>query len=200
MRIILEILNVIVAIIFGLLTTAGVSLFGILILNANQNRLGTIICIIFVGIGLYIGFIIAPGPDSGCKKYSASEYTRTFNSNENLFKKGTIRIWGDWRGRNLNKEHEIDSITFSENKLTVLFKNQLFLIISNPGIILESKTFLKVFSADSVSWNWKESKSKRELYFNYKKCENEIITETNSEWKSVKMDIISGMDALLMLC
>lgn len=224
-----ETINIITGFIFGLAPLVIAVIFGILIYNSIPNILGIAligilgILSIWLGINIFkrvqivgpIEFISAihaspdldnlePEPNSETKRRNPNELVELIEKQDNLFKGGALRIYGDWFGKPYDNHHKISKAQFDKISkiLTIEFNEGETLQIHNPRHIFEASTFLKVLGADRIKWTWYfygKFKTRENLYFlDYKKSSSKIQTDTNVDWYKPAFNVSLGDPALMI--
>jgi len=224
MKTLRNILSIIESGFFGLMTIAGLGFLGFLFYNEIQGSLGIFLFILFILLGLFLGYAVfitarrqglvkfltavnaspdldnlEPASDSDFRKLNAQEYFEKFSSGDKLFSGGYIRIWGDFRSRQLDIHNEISRVKLDMSDVLVIeFTNSNKLTIVNPKTIFESTSYLKILEASEIIWEWIDKNSDQRFYFNYLVNKRSIKTKTNSDWKSYKIDTILGQPAIFI--
>ncbi len=224
-----EAINILTGFILGLFVVAGVSIIGVAIYAALPNVIGIVILGLLLILSLWLGvkifkqvqkvgsieFLTAARAspdldnlvlteDSETKKRNPEELEELLKSKNNLFKGGTIRIYGDWFGKPHDNYHSIESADFDRelNRLTLKFKEGERLEIHNPNQIFESLTFLKILTADRVRLTWfyygKTQEKENQYFIDYKHNDKKIETETNVDWYKPQFDVSLGQPALMI--
>lgn len=221
--------NLISGIIAGIFPLIIAGIFGVLIYNELQNLIGIIICVILallaIGLGIqifkkiqrngifdFMSVVVAspdldnlePSKDSKIKKRTANELAELNHKNENIFKGGTLKIFGDWHGEPYRNSLKILSIDYDEEKkqMIIQFSQKTKILIDEPDHILESPSVLKILSAKKIRLEFqhkkKGSKEEGSYFKNYTVVKNKIETESNINWTEQKIDAAIGQDALLI--
>lgn len=226
MKTIIEAFRITIAVGMGILASISIAFFGLLIYDKNRGLVGMILAALVGLLAIYVGYQIyrtarrrgilefsaavhaspdmdnlEPSGDSDVRRVKVKEYVDLVNNRGSIFKGGCIRIWGDWKDRNLEQIHTIEQARYldSENILQITFKDKSQVSIWTPQIITESPTYLKILKADKIKWEWPTDNHAVKSYYVYHR-ENKIIrTETNTDWKADKMDILLGEPALLLI-
>lgn len=224
-----KIINIVTGCIFGLAPLAVVVIFGVLIYNSNPNIIGIAIIGVLVILAIWLGTNIfkrvqavgpiefmsiihaspdldnlEPGPNSETKRRYPNEIVDLIDENANLFKGGSLRIYGDWFGKPYDNHHKISKAQFDKISkiLTIEFNEKETLEIHNPRHIFEATTFLKVIGADRIKWSWynyDKYKIKENLYYlDYKKSSKNIQTDTNVDWYKPAFNVSLGDPALMI--
>ena len=219
-----QVFTSIAAFIMGLMPATGFGFFAYLCYAGISGPGGIVGAVLFILAGLFFWYQIyitasrrgiaefvsrqdaspdldnlAPTSNSNYRKLTAREYFDLHQKGELLFKGGSLRIWGDFRERQLETAHLIDRVQLDEpNTLQLLFSSGNRLTIHKPETILESPTYLKILSANSIKWEWFDEQQKRTCYFSYHLQNSRISTYTNSSWESHDMDILLGEPAVVM--
>ena len=204
-------------------------IFSVMIYNELQNLTGIIICIILGLLAIWLGILIfmkilrigifdfmtvvvaspdldnlEPTDDSKTKKRTPKELARLSHKNENLFKGGTIKIFGDWYGEPYHNFLKIISIDFNESdkQMIIQFSKKTRITIDEPGPVLESPSVLKILSAKKINLEFQHEKKnsaiKGEYFKTYVMTKNRIKTATNIDWTKQKSDAAIGQDALII--
>lgn len=207
-----------------MITIAGLGFLGLLFYDAIKGFWGVFIFIIFILLGLFLGYIVyitarrrgfdefstalnaspdldnlEPTADSDFRKLDTQEYFEKFTTGNRLCSGGYIRIWGDFRSRQLDIYNEISQVKLDmSDVLTIEFTNNNKVTIVNPKAIYESTTYLKILEASEIIWEWVDNETNKKLYFNYRVEKRSIRTKTNSDWKSYKIDTLLGEPAIFI--
>lgn len=224
-----KLINFITGTIAGVAPLIIAGILGVFIYNELRNFLGILVCIIlglfaiWIGIQVFKGIqkngiidfmsvVIAspdldnlePSLDSKTKKRTAKELAELSKKNQNVFKEGTLKIFGDWHGEPYENALKIIDIHFDEIKkqMEIQFSKNTKIIIDAPDHILESPSVLKILSAKRVKIEFQHKKKNSNVesnYFkDYKVSTNRVITETNIDWSTQKIDASVGQDALII--
>ncbi|WP_159517787.1 hypothetical protein [Sunxiuqinia indica] len=224
-----KLINFITGIITGIFPLIIAGILGVLIYNELQNLIGIFICVILgllaiwggiqifkiiqrKGIVDFMSVVIAspdldnlePTKDSKTQKRTAKELAELNHKNQNIFKGGTLKIFGDWYGEPYQNSLKILSIDYNEEKkqMEIQFSQNTRIIIDEPDHILESPSVLKILSAKRIKLEFQHEKkgsTKQGSYFkNYAVERNRIRTETNIDWIKQKIDATIGQDALII--
>src|SRR5687768_5944486 len=70
------------------------------------------------------------------------------------FKRGSLRIFGDWFGRPGDNVHIPKTFSLVNDVLTVTFDNKEILTIWNPSHVQIEERMFKVGEASKVRWEW----------------------------------------------
>ncbi|MBP6184136.1 MAG: hypothetical protein KA479_04295 [Saprospiraceae bacterium] len=205
--------NLITGILFGLAPLAGVVLLAVFIYDAMPQPMGMLIIgslillAIWIGVRIFkyiqvsgpIDFMTAanatpgldnlePEPDSVTKRREANELANLYAQGQQLFKGGSITIYGDWYGEPYEHNHKLVRTNYNENQkqLTLEFGDGAQLDIIHPRNILESPSFLKVIDADRVTLTiYRPDKShiaEHRYFLDYQKHDKHLHTSTNVDW------------------
>lgn len=141
-----------------------------------------------------------PEPTSNTVKREAKELVDLINKKKNLFKRGSIRIYGDWLGKAYSEEHTIVAASFDDklDLLTLDFKNGKKLEVYEPKNIFESPSFLKIVDANRVKLFKQNYVNKNVYYLDYKKESKNINIDTNLESSAYDNDPSVGKQALMI--
>ena len=222
-------INIITGFIFGLAPLAVATIIGVFVYASFPNMIGIIIfgilgiLSIWLGLNIFkkiqiigpIEFMTAvhaspdldnlePTKDSETKKINPDEIVEQLKNQDNLFKGGTLRIYGDWFGKPHDNYHTLKSAEFNiqQNRLTLFFNEGEKLEVYNPRNILEASTFLKVIDADRIKLTWyyygKAQDKENQYYLDYKVNNNKILTETDVDWYKPVFDVSLGKPALMI--
>ena len=220
-----EIFTTVGAVIIGIFPAIVVGFFGLLIYDKNRGPVGIALALLVGALGLFIGFqvfrmakrrgilafitTVNASPDmdnlepSGkeVERVKVKELVESINSGDNIFKGGNIRIWGDWKERGLEAHHRLIKANYidTEKLLKISFEDSSEVHIWNPQLIQESDSYFKIVKADKVRWEWMPSGQQQKLYYYYWIENEKIVTVTNSNWKSDKMDVLLEEPATLMV-
>ncbi|MEX1002012.1 MAG: hypothetical protein WDZ35_07845 [Crocinitomicaceae bacterium] len=132
------------------------------------------------------------------RKLTPEKLEYNFKSNENLFKGGKIKIWGDWTGKKLDVYHEIQNVQYNSEKdtITIEFKYSCTLKIRKPIGIYESESYLKIRKAKEILWRTPDIVKSKNKDFCYMATSKKIITKSNTPWKPHKYDVGIGEFAI----
>ena len=222
-------INIVSGFIMGIFPLVLVVIFGVLIYNELPNILGIIICVvlaiaaIWAGIKIFetiqrkgiIDFItvvkaspdfdnLNPPENSGTKKRTPRELAELSKINQNIFKGGAIKIFGDWFGKPYKNHLEINSIAYDEIKDQMIMQlaQNTTVTIDKPNQILESPTVLKILSAEKVMLKFQQKRSNSNeldnFFKSYMVVNNRIKTETNINGGNSKIDASIGEDAIII--
>jgi len=142
--------------------------------------------------------------DSETKMREPDEIVELIRTNDNLFKGGTIRIFGDWFGKEHDNIQTIKSAEFNKetHTLIILFDNKVTLEIENPKHIFEVSAFLKIIKADRIKLKWYRNYGEKwtanpyQIIYN---CTNKKIeTETNVDYYKPYLDVSLSAPALMI--
>ena len=145
--------------------------------------------------------LLIPTKDAETQLFDAHQFLSLFHSGQLNFQEGVLRIWGDWRGRELGQRTRVETIDYdkSSTQMKMVFKNGNILRVVNPKNIFYSTTYFKIQQADTIQWEWK-SKDKAEMnYFFYEKLNNEILTTSSVKWNDLKKHTSLGEAAMIFL-
>ena len=173
MKTIIEAFRITIAAGMGFLSAIAVGFFGLLIYDKNSGFIGTTLTVLvgllalYVGIQIYrtargrgiLAFIttvhaspdldnLEPSGDAEVRRVNVKEYVGFVENGKSFFREGSIRIWGDWQGRNLGQRHIIKGAQYkeSESLLLVQFEDGSQVSVWNPQTITESPTYLNTES------------------------------------------------------
>jgi len=222
-------INIISGFILGLAPVVGATIIGLAIYASLPNTAGIILIGILGVLSIWQGIIIfkkiqiigpiefitavhatpdldnlEPTKDSDTKIRSPEEIVDCLKNNDNLFKGGTLRIYGDWFGKPHDNYHILKSAEFESqlNCLTLFFNEGEKLEIYNPKHIFEASTFLKVVYADRIKLTWfyfeKTNTKECQYYLDYKLIDKKILTETNVDWYKPNFDVSLGGPSLMI--
>jgi hypothetical protein len=224
MKTLRNILSILISGFYGLITIAGLGFLGFLFYDGIKGFLGILLFVIFILLGLFLGYVVfitarrrgfvefatainaspdldnlEPTSDSYFRKLNTQEYFEKLTNGDKLFSGGYIRIWGDFRSRQLDIFNEINRVRLDMSDVLVIeFTNDNKVTIVNPNTIFESTSYLKILEATEIIWEWIDKDSKERFYFNYLVNKRSIKTKTNSDWKSYKIDTILGQPAIFI--
>lgn len=224
-----KIINLITGTIAGIFPLIIAGILGVFIYHELQNIIGIIICVILASLAIWIGIQIfkknqrngivdfmavvvaspdldnlEPTKDSNTKKRTAKELAQLNHKNQNIFKGGTLKIFGDWYGEPYQNSLKILRIDYDEERrqMEIKFSQNTRILIDEPDHILESPSVLKILSAKSIKLEFQHEKkgsAEQGRYFkNYTVVKNRIKTETNVDWIKQKIDAAIGQDALII--
>ncbi|TRZ42181.1 hypothetical protein [Robertkochia solimangrovi] len=224
-----QVINIISGFIFGLAPLAGATIIGIAIYASLPNTIGIIILGLLGVLSIWLGLKIfkrvqivgpiefmtavhaspdldnlEPTKDSETKRRFPEEFVRIVENNDNLFKGGTFRIFGDWFGKPYDNYHEIESAEYDEQlkRLTLNFNEGEKLEIYNPKHIFEASTFLKIINADRIQLTWfyygKTQTKENQYFLDYNLKDKKVTTETNVDWYKPIFDVSLGEPALMI--
>jgi len=224
-----KIANIIFGILFGIAPLLGVGFIGLLIYYYEPSPIGFTIIGVLGLLSVWIGIkifkkvqIVGPlefmttvhaspeldnlklDSNSDTKERQPEELVSLIENDENLFKGGTIRIFGDWFGKPYDNYHKIDNAEYDNDKKVLIlnFGDKERLEIYNPCHIFEVSTFLKIVKADRVRLNWYyfgKEKKKENLYFiDYLIKNKKIETKTNVDWYEPNFDVSINDSALII--
>lgn len=206
----------------SLLSLIGISFIGIVFYSELTSPYNWIVSIIFFLLAIFIsirvyrmiirrGYIstiagahssydaddLKPTLESGVLQLNPDQLEHYFDNGKIAFESGTVAIWGDWQGRQLNNKHKFSSIEFdSENKiLSIHFTDFSQLQIKDPSIIHYSDSYIKILKAKEIRWQIMNEDLVNEQYF-YLNNGKSIQTNSNTTWKPRKEDLGIGMNAL----
>lgn len=173
-----KLINLISGIIVGIAPLLIAGILGVFIYNELQNFIGILICVI-LGVGaIWIGIrifkkvqsngvvdflaVVNASPDldnlepakgSKTKMRTPQELAELCQKNEQLFKRGTIKIFGDWHGEPYQNALEILGITYNKVKkqLEIQFSRDTKIVMDEADHILESPSVLKILTASKVT-------------------------------------------------
>ncbi|MBN1951640.1 MAG: hypothetical protein JW801_10580 [Bacteroidales bacterium] len=217
-------LSVILSGLFGILVFAGLTLIGMLVFDSTKGFWGVVGFTFFGLAGMSLGYLVAkasrrrgilefiaavqatpeldqlePGPDSDCRKLNAEDYALKYNADDLVCIGGQVRIWGDFRSRQLDSFNEISSVAYQPPGILILsFSNGNSVSLKDPGIVFEASSYLKITDATEITWKWTENHPVKDLYFRYQKEGNTIRTQTSSDWESRDLDVLAGLPALFI--
>jgi hypothetical protein len=143
---------------------------------------------------------LTPVESDTLRKLSPETLVSNFAQGEHWFKGGNLKVWDDYKKRQLDQYSDIANIHYdpSEHLLTIDFKNQNQLCVWHPDKIYETSTYLKVISASKVVWKW-GYKYQHEYYFEYVLQDKKIVTNTNVNWKVGIYDLSVAHPAVIIL-
>lgn len=143
---------------------------------------------------------LEPIESDGVRKLSAQALADNFAQGEHWFKGGTLRLWDDYKKRQLNESNVIESIHYDpdEEVLVIDFKNQNQLTVWHPAKIYEASTYLKIIRASKVVWKW-DYQHQHQYYFEYVKEDKRIATRTNIDWIIGRFDLSVAHPAVIIL-
>ncbi|WP_319503667.1 hypothetical protein [uncultured Draconibacterium sp.] len=224
-----KLINLITGIIAGIFPLVVAGIFSVFIYNELQNVFGIIIGVLLALTAIWIGIQIfkkiqqngivdfmavvtassdldnlEPSANSNTKKRTAKELAELNHKNENIFKEGTLKIFGDWHGEPYQNSLKIMRIDYNEElkQMEIQFSENTRIVIDEPDQILESPSVLKILSAKNIKLEFqhiKNGSTEEASYFkNYKVVNNRVQTESNLDWIKHKIDTAIGQDALII--
>lgn len=224
-----KLINLITGIIAGIFPLVVAGIFSVFIYNEFQNVFGIIIGVLLILSAIWIGTQIfkkiqqngivdfmavvtaspdldnlEPSAESNTKKRTAKELAELNHKNENIFQRGTLKIFGDWHGEPYQNSLKILRIYYNEElkQMEIQFSENTRIIIDEPDHILESPSVLKILSVKRIKLEFQQKKkgsTEETSYFkNYKVVNNRVLTETNMDWIKQKIDAAIGQDALII--
>ncbi|HZH85897.1 MAG TPA: hypothetical protein VFD77_01180 [Brumimicrobium sp.] len=218
-------LSTIVSLFYALLLFIGIGSISFFILVSSQSVLAIIAAIIVAIIGLVMsrflftmmmrrGVIsvlagsyasydldeLKSAPNSSVLKISPAELSQFPIEQHLKFQHGLkVSIWGDWEGRYLEDRHHIESVDFDKKEkwLTIRFLDGCILKIKNPSPVYVTQSYLKIVKAQEIQWSIPTQTGLIKQYIYINEGEN-ILTQSNTEWKPHHFDIGIGMNALYL--
>lgn len=140
---------------------------------------------------------LKPTPGSGVTEIKPEELESHFDNGNVSFSEGTVSIWGDWNGRQLNIKHKLSTIEFDESKeiLIIYFSDFCQLQIRKPSIIHYTSSYLKILNAKEIKWQVPNIEGENNKYY-YLNTGNSIQTQSNTDWQPKREDFGVGMNAV----
>jgi len=140
---------------------------------------------------------LKPTPGSGVIELQPNELENYFDHGKVSIKEGTISIWGDWNGRQLNQKHKLSTIEYDNKRdvLSIYFSDYCQLQIRLPSSIHCSESYLKIFKAKEVKWQTFNDNREYDQ-FHYLNTGKDIVTKSNTNWKPKVEDLGIGMHAV----
>ncbi len=220
-----NILTTIAALFFGLIAFIGLVVIGYFFYDTFSGFWGVLASLIIILLGLYVGYDVFitvkrrgvaefssrihaspelnnldPHPDSKTKKLSIDEFMNKYKNSDNHFLGGRIKIWGDFKSRELDSFNKIEKIEYLDTqRIIITFDSGNKLTVWNPKIIFQAPTFLKILNSNRIKWEWVDTKTGKKHFFDYRLINDKIVTETNSDWKSYEIDTLLSHPALLLV-
>lgn len=224
-----KLINLVSGIIVGIAPLLIAGILGVFIYNELQNLIGILICVI-LGVGaIWIGVrifkkvqnngvvdflaVVNASPDldnlepvegSKTKMRTPKELAELSQTPHQLFKGGTIKIFGDWHGEPYQNAFEILGITYYESKkqLEIQFLGNTKIVMDEPDNILESPSVLKILTASKVTLEFPketQNSAKNGICFKtYTVVNNRVESTSNIVSIEQKMDAAIGQDALII--
>ncbi|MGQ7870151.1 hypothetical protein [Sunxiuqinia sp. sy24] len=224
-----KLINFIAGILAGIAPLIIAGILGVLIYNELQSLTGIIICIIMGLLAVWSAIlifkkiqrngifdfmtVIVASPDldnlkptegSKTKERTPKELAELNHKGQNLFKSGTLKIFGDWHGEPYQESLDILRIDYDEStkQMEIQFSEDTKILIEEPDHILESPSLLKILSAKKIKLEFQHKKKNSTEEGNYFKTymvtKNKIETATNMDWVKQKIDASIGQDALII--
>lgn len=221
--------NFISGVILGLLPVIFISFIGIFIYASFSHGIAVSIIVILEFFALWIGYYIFNEVQfigfiefstsknasqdldnlelkegSKTRKVSPKELELLIEKEENIFKEGTIRIFGDWFGKRYKNIHRIRRASYNEETevLKLEFEDTVVLTIVKPIHIFEAPTFFKIVHAESIELTWKGigiSKDEKKAYFlNYSKGRWRVNIKSNLDKTKFEFNASLGEPALVV--
>ncbi|MTI41728.1 hypothetical protein [Fulvivirga lutimaris] len=136
---------------------------------------------------------LIPTAGSGVKEIAKEELVELYQTGVWKPGNGVLKIWGDWKAKNLDKPKKITAIAFNKetNQLVISFSKGRVLVLS-PRIIHITSSSLKIMYADKILWNWEGESS-----LIYEKHQKEITRASNIEMELGEFDVDVSQPALL---
>lgn len=136
---------------------------------------------------------LVPTVGSGVKEIEKEELAKLYQTGAWKPDTGALKIWGDWKEKNLDKPKKLTAIAFNKktNQLVISFNIGRVQVLS-PRTIHITSSSLKIMYADKILWNW-EGKSA----LIYEKVGHEIKRTSNIELKLSEFDIDIAQPALM---
>lgn len=143
---------------------------------------------------------LTPTESDTLRKLSVEALANNFTQGEHWLQGGKLRIWDDYKKRQLDQSSDFASINYNSNEhlLIIDFKNQNQLCVWHPDKIYETSTYLKIISAQKVVWKW-GYQYQHEYYFEYMLQDKKIVTNTNINWKVGIYDLSVAHPAIIIL-
>lgn len=143
---------------------------------------------------------LTPVESDTLRKLSPEALAANFAQGEHWFEGGKLKVWDDYKKRQLDQYSDIANISYNPNEdlLTIDFKNQNQLCVWYPAKIYEASTYLKVIEASKVVWKW-GYQYQHEYYFEYVLQDKKIVTNTNINWKVGIYDLSVAHPAVIIL-
>ncbi|WP_299581639.1 hypothetical protein [uncultured Sunxiuqinia sp.] len=211
---------------FPLVIAAVISFF---LYNEWPNMLGIVLSLLLVSAACWAGYSIyvkvqrngiidfltvvnaspdldnlEPTADSQTKQRSPQELVDLWDQGLNVFKGGTIRIFGDWFGAPYEYPVKINAVGYDNfsKTMTLSFDKGIQIRLREPGAILESRSFLRILSASDVYLEFQDNTNEQDepgTYFkSYKVENNEVKASTSIGGEQARMEASIGHDALIV--
>ncbi|MFT4760534.1 MAG: hypothetical protein ACI9XO_001194 [Paraglaciecola sp.] len=159
-----KILRIISGVLFAILPIIGFGIFGMAWYVSFPNLFGIILFLIITGLGIFLGvktfqkvrivggieFLsksvssndmnnLQVTSDSTNRIFDVKDYVLLHNKNENIFKGGCIRIFGDWYGEPYMNWRGIENLIYNQNssKLVIKLSNDEKVVLNNPNVVIE---------------------------------------------------------------
>ncbi len=222
-------INFLTGILAGLTPLVIAGILSVLIYNELPNAAGIFIAVLLGLLAMWLGMqifqkvqrvgifdfmsVVVASPDldnleptegSKTKRRTPGELAELTQKNQQLFKGGSLKIFGDWHGEPYQNTLDLLQIDYDELKkqMVMTFSQNTRIIIDEPDHILESPSVLKILSAKEVRlefWHKRAHAAVEGNYFKtYRVRGNRLETDTNIDWTDQKMDAALGQDALIM--
>jgi len=138
-------------------------------------------------------------PSDSYQILEAKNLITAFENEPANFHGGTLKIWGDWQGRDLQKNNKIEELKYNENchVLSIYFKNGNILNLTKPNLIVSGKTYLKIVRAESIEWRWASILDDFK-FSKYTRKEQDIELDSNVKWSSFRTFLSVGEPALVI--
>lgn len=107
---------------------------------------------------------------------------------------GELCFWGH-KLSGANNDHEMLSVLFdaADNILTILFRDNKTLTISNPGDIFFSAGNMIIQTADRVYFEWRDTAKLTGIFFyEFRKDAGRIIGNNNIHWSVINVNALSA--------
>ena len=140
---------------------------------------------------------LEPTPGSGVTELKPDELENFFDYGKLSFEAGTVSIWGDWNGKQLNKKHKLSTIEFDVDKniLYIYFTDFCRLVVKTPSKIHCANSYIKIFNAKEIKWQVPNGEGQNDQFY-YLNTGKNIVTKSNTNWKPNDEDLGIGMDAI----
>ena len=185
---------------FGLFLLAGLIPLSLWLGYSIYDRVKVVGIIEFITVNYATPTLnnMKPQVNSITKHFSPADYVLFFDGGGNRFKKGVMKIYGDWFGDPYKEKFEVQELRYDAQKdsLHIRFSEHMYMTISKPTIIQEADSFLKIVEARSVHVEWLENDYKQRLEYDVKA--KRIETRSDLNGRTHRFDVSIGEPAVIM--
>lgn len=101
-----------------------------------------------------------------------------------VYKKGTLRFWGDWFGRPYDNYHTVIKSELTKDRCVLYFDCGGICVITHPLDIVSTPQEFYIKYAHQIQWRWnlygEEKSTQNERMLTYERMSDTVVLKNNS--------------------